>query len=232
MSTADDAHPKAHILVIEDDPSISMGLRMNLETEGYRVTTAEDGLTGLERARDGADLVILDIMLPKLHGFELLRTLRAEGNPTPVIVLSARTSEMDKVTGLELGSEDYVTKPFSLAELLARIRAVLRRAGPRPAPVWHFGAVTVNPQTREVLHGDETVELTSTEFDILSVLAGRSGQAVTRGEIFESVWGPNHHGTLRTIDNFIAQLRAKLEDDPANPRHLVTVRGVGYRLAT
>ncbi len=231
MSTPNDARPKARILVIEDDPSIAMGLRMNLETEGYRVTTAEDGVTGLQLAREGADLVILDIMLPKLHGFEVLRTLRGEGNTTPVIVLSARTSEMDKVTGLELGSEDYVTKPFSLAELLARIRAVLRRAGPRPAPVWHFGEVTVNPQAREVHRGDEAVELTSTEFDVLTALAERSGEAVTREEIFQAVWGPNHHGTLRTIDNFIAQLRAKLEADPSSPQHLVTVRGVGYRLA-
>jgi DNA-binding response OmpR family regulator len=271
------------ILVIEDDPSIVLGLRMNLEAEGYTVDVAEDGEAGLANARSRqADLIILDIMLPRLNGFEVLRQLRAEGVTVPTIVLSARDAELDIVMGLEFGAEDYVTKPFGIAELLARIKAVLRRprldepkddertagpaaphgvaapevaaspdataapelaaspvatpaaASPEPAPVGgrviRVGELEIDPRTRQVTRGGEPVTLTATEFDILWCLVQADGRVLGREEIQTHVWGPGHHGTLRTIDNFMMQLRTKLERDPGDPQHLLTVRGVGYRL--
>jgi DNA-binding response OmpR family regulator len=156
--------------------------------------------------------------------------VRREGHTMPIIVLSARTGEMDKVTGLELGAEDYVAKPFSLAELLARIRAALRRGAPPKQPrTVTFGDVVVDPEARDVKKGDALVEMTATEFDVLMCFLEAKGRALTRDEIFRDVWGPNHHGTPRTIDNFVQQLRAKLEEDPQSPRFFRTVRGVGYR---
>jgi DNA-binding response OmpR family regulator len=222
-------------LVVEDDPSISLGLRMNLESEGYEVGLAEDGELGLTRAMEGWDLLILDVMLPHVNGFEVLKALRARGLRTPVIMLSARNAERDKVLGLELGAEDYVTKPFSLAELLARVRVALRRLVPERAPsttssAWRFGNVVVDPETREVRRAGELVDVTAKEFDILATLLAVNGRVLSRQQIFEAVWGPNHHGTTRTIDNFLAQLRGKLEDDATAPKHLMTVRGVGYRI--
>jgi two-component system alkaline phosphatase synthesis response regulator PhoP len=261
--------PGKRILVIEDDPSIVLGLRMNLEAEGYTVDAAEDGEAGLARARLGqADLIILDIMLPRLNGFEVLRLLRAEGKHVPTIVLSARDAELDIVMGLEFGAEDYVTKPFGIAELLARIKAVLRRpvlirekseeraapesaggaatesaaAEPTPAEAAaaeaaagglreiRVGELEIDPRTRQVTRGGEAVSLTATEFDILWCLVQADGRVLSREEIQAHVWGAGHHGTLRTIDNFMMQLRTKLERDPSDPQHLLTVRGVGYRL--
>jgi len=253
------------ILVVEDDPSIVLGLRMNLEAEGYVVDVAEDGEAGLARARTRqADLIILDVMLPRLNGFEVLRQLRAAGMRVPTIVLSARDAELDIVMGLEFGAEDYVTKPFGIAELLARIKAVLRRprfdepvkddvraastpatsapaasapavppGGPAPASsatVIRVGDLEIDPRTRQVARGGEPVTLTATEFDILWCLVQADGRVLSREEIQTHVWGPGHHGTLRTIDNFMMQLRTKLERDPGDPQHLLTVRGVGYRL--
>jgi len=221
------------ILVVEDDESITLGLEMNLEAEGYEVTVAVDGDDGLNRALGGEfDLVILDVMLPRRNGFEVVRTLRSRGETVPVIMLSARGEETDKVMGLELGAEDYITKPFGLAELLARVRAVLRRDGivrKRGEQVMRAGLLEVNPRTREVHKDGALVELTATEFDVLWCLIDAADQALTREEILGRVWGPDHHVTLRTIDNFVLQLRAKLELDPTDPKHLVTVRGVGYR---
>jgi DNA-binding response OmpR family regulator len=219
------------VLVIEDDESIAMGLEMNLGAEGYRVIVAEDGERGLELARGGGiDLLILDVMLPRLNGFELLRILRNEHSTVPVILLSARGAEMDKVMGLELGAEDYITKPFGLAELLARVKAVLRRdAIARADAALRAGHIQVNPGTREVRRAGALIELTATEFDVLLCLIEAGGRVLSREQIQAKVWGPTHHGTPRTIDNFILQLRTKLEDDPAAPRHIVTVRGVGYR---
>jgi two-component system alkaline phosphatase synthesis response regulator PhoP len=263
------------ILVIEDDPSIVLGLRMNLEAEGYHVDVAEDGETGLALARRGrAHLIILDLMLPRLNGFEVLRQLRSEGVSVPTIVLSARDAELDIVMGLEFGAEDYVTKPFGIAELLARIKAVLRRpalkesaaaderpgavpeagsSGPAssettssggavpglhgshgpealPAREIRVGDLEIDPRTRQVTRAGEPVALTATEFDILWCLVQADGRVLGREEIQTQVWGAGHHGTLRTIDNFMMQLRMKLEGDPADPQHLLTVRGVGYRL--
>jgi two-component system, OmpR family, alkaline phosphatase synthesis response regulator PhoP len=228
---------KRRILVVEDDASISLGLRMNLEAEGYQVQVADDGETGLALARQGShDLVVLDVMLPKLNGLEVLRELRAEGRMVPIIVLSARGAEMDKVVGLELGAEDYITKPFGLAELLARVRAVLRRdALARPAPTretTRIGDIEIRHASRQVFRGAAPVDLTATEFDVLWCLVQAGGRVLSREEILSHVWGPAHHGTVRTIDNFLLQLRNKLEEDPQDPRYLITVRGVGYRLRT
>jgi DNA-binding response OmpR family regulator len=225
--------PKKRILVVEDDESITLGLRMNLEAEGYEVRVTGDGESGLASARrDPTDLVILDVMLPRMNGFEVVRALRSERSTLPIIMLSARGAELDKVMGLELGAEDYITKPFSLAELLARVKAVLRRdaiARPQSTELLQAGELAVNPATREVSRAGKLVPLTATEFDVLWCLCEAPDRVLTREQILQRVWGPGHHGTLRTIDNFLLQLRNKLERDPAAPRHLLTVRGVGYR---
>jgi DNA-binding response OmpR family regulator len=224
---------RKRILIVEDDESISLGLRMNLEAEGYEVEVAADGEEGLERAASGAvDLVILDVMLPKVNGFEVVRRLRAKQATVPVVMLSARGAEMDKVMGLELGAEDYITKPFGLAELLARVKAVLRRDGlsrKHVEAVVKAGELVIDSGTRQVVRACAPVELTATEFDVLWCLVEAQGRVLAREEILTQVWGAGHHGTLRTIDNFLLQLRSKLEQDPAEPEHLLTVRGVGYR---
>jgi DNA-binding response OmpR family regulator len=224
----------AQILVVEDDPSISLGLRMNLEREGYVVELADDGERGLAMARDGRwDLLIVDVMLPKTNGYELLAALRAEQDHTPVLMLSARSAEVDKIMGLDLGAEDYVTKPFSIGELLARVRVLLRRRNDRekPGERFEFGGIVADASTRLVERDGEPVELTTTEFEVLAALARARGRILTRRQIMDAVWGRDHHGTERTVDNFLAQLRAKLEVDPTEPKHFLTVRGVGYRLA-
>ncbi len=223
----------ARVLIVEDDPSIAMGLEMNLSAEGYQVELATDGEDALRIARAGVDLLVLDVMLPKLNGFEVVRSLRSEGNAVPIILLSARGAEMDKVMGLELGAEDYITKPFGLAELLARVKAVLRRdaIARRSDPRVRSGDLEIDTDRREVRRGGAHVELTATEFDVLLCLVRAQGKVLSREQIQARVWGPAHHGTLRTVDNFVLQLRNKLEVDPQAPRHLVTVRGVGYRWA-
>ncbi len=227
------ANGKKRILIVEDDESISLGLRMNLEAEGYDVGVAADGDEGLARAAEGGiDLVILDVMLPKTNGFEVVRHLRSKGSTVPVIMLSARGAEMDKVMGLELGAEDYITKPFGLAELLARVKAVLRRDGlsrKHVDTVVPAGELLIDSGTRQVIRGGAAVDLTATEFDVLWCLVEAQGRVLSREDILSRVWGAGHHGTLRTIDNFLLQLRSKLEKDSAEPEHLLTVRGVGYR---
>lgn len=206
---------------------------MNLEREGYSVELADDGQAGLELARRvHFDLMILDIMLPKLNGYEVLDALRKQGDQTPVLMLSARSAEMDKVMGLDLGADDYIAKPFSVAELLARVRVALRR-NPRQNKqdvCWQMGDVEVDPERHTVRKATRDVELTAKEFEVLQLLKNARGRVLSRQSIFDHVWGDSHHGTLRTIDNFVSQLRSKLEDDPTAPRHLLTVRGVGYRL--
>jgi DNA-binding response OmpR family regulator len=221
------------ILLVEDDASIVIGLRMNLEREGYAVELAEDGEAGLQRALAGGfDLILLDVMLPKLNGYEVLDALRKQRIGTPVLMLSARSAEMDKVMGLDLGADDYVPKPFSVAELLARVRAAIRRGGAaKDDPCFRLGDVEIDPARRRVRKGERDVELTAKEFEVLLLLKDAHGRVLSRDAIFEHIWGDAHHGTLRTIDNFISQLRSKLETDPTNPRHLLTVRGVGYRLS-
>ena len=221
------------ILVVEDDESITLGLEMNLKAEGYDTVVAVDGEAALETASTQRfDLVILDVMLPKMNGFEVLRQLHAKRPDTPVVMLSARGAELDKVMGLELGAEDYITKPFGLAELLARVKAVLRREGrarQRVAQLVRVADWEIDADTREVRRNGEVVDLTATEFDVLWCLVEAAGRSLSREEILSKVWGEGHHGTLRTIDNFMLQLRTKLEKDPADPQHLLTVRGVGYR---
>ncbi len=226
-------HANKRVLVVEDDPSIAMGLEMNLTAEGYQVVLATDGEEALRLARAGVDLVVLDVMLPRLNGFEVVRNLRSEGNSVPVIMLSARGAEMDKVMGLELGAEDYITKPFGLAELLARVKAVLRRdsIARRAEPTVRTADIEIDADRRQVRRSGELVELTATEFDVLLCLVRAGGKVLSRDQIQARVWGPSHHGTVRTVDNFVLQLRSKLERDPQNPKHLLTVRGVGYRWA-
>ena len=222
------------ILLVEDDSSIVIGLRMNLEREGYEVELAEDGDTAVTRVREGDfDLVLLDVMLPKRNGYEVLDALRKEGNMTPVLMLSARSAEMDKVMGLDLGADDYIPKPFSVAELLARVRVALRRVRVRvgPGPLWRMGEIEVDVERHQVRKSGKDVELTAKEFEVLMLLKQAAGRVLSRQAIFDRVWGDSHHGTLRTIDNFISQLRSKLEADPDHPRHIVTVRGSGYRWA-
>ena len=222
----------ARILVIEDDPAILRGLADNLADESHEVLTAADGESGYTLARTKKpDLVVLDLMLPRMSGYELCRKLRAEGVMTPIVMLTARGDEADRVVGLDLGADDYITKPFSVRELLARIRAVLRRAQVQsalPAEL-RFGNVTVDFRRYEALKNGQPVELTRKEFGLLRFLAARSGKAVTRDDLLNEVWGYDATPTTRTVDNHVASLRAKLEDNPSDPRHLFTVHGVGYK---
>ena len=217
------------VLVVEDDLSSLTGVSMNLRFEGYEVLQAQDGKRGLELAVEAEpDLVILDVMLPKMNGFEVLREIRGRGLPVPVVMLSAKGMEQDKILGLDLGADDYVAKPFGLQELLARVKAVLRRRMREAEPV-RFGEVEVDLISRQVRRAGVLVELTAQEFRLLAHLVENPGRTFTREELLAGAWGMDYEGTARTVDNFIRQLRAKLEQDPAQPRHLVTARGMGYR---
>ncbi len=222
----------SRILVVEDNPDLAFGLRNNLEIEGYEVEVAADGPAGLARARSGRlDLVILDLMLPGLDGFRVLRSLREEGLAIPVLVLTARGEEADKVRGLKLGADDYVTKPFGLLELLARVEALLRRRGgaPRPAPD-RFGAVEVDRATRTVTRAGRAVDLAPKEYALLLALLDRDGAVASRLELMRQVWGYSDAIVSRTVDTHVAELRRKLEADPARPEHILTARKAGYRL--
>jgi DNA-binding response OmpR family regulator len=225
------------VLVIEDNEDLAFGLRNNLEIEGYDVETAADGNTGLEGARRlEPDLVILDLMLPGKDGFRVLRSIREEGLRMPVLILSARGAEGDKVRGLRLGADDYVTKPFGLLELLARVEALLRRARladeERSGAVeLRFGDVSIDPPSRTVRRSGETVELSPKEYDLLMTLARAEGAVVSRNDLLRRVWGYSDSVVSRTVDTHIAELRRKLEEDPSSPRHILTVRKAGYRLA-
>lgn len=224
----------SRLLVVEDDPAILRGLGDNLRLESYEVATATDGETGLRLARDGGfDLVILDVMLPKLGGFDVCRRLREAGENVPILMLTARGEEADRVHGLDLGADDYLTKPFSLLELQARVRALLRRRHPaaRLPDEARFGDVVVDFLRFEAKRGGMALKLTRKEFGTLRLLIGRAGEVVTRSELLEEVWEYREYPTTRTVDNHVASLRAKIEDEPANPRHLITVHGVGYKFA-
>lgn len=223
---------KARVLLVEDDPSIRAGLEMNLRVEGYETAAATDGEEALRRVRDeNWDLILLDLMLPKVDGLEVLADLRQRGVATPVIVLSARGHEVDKVAALEMGADDYVSKPFGLAELLSRIKAVMRRGRvvSERASVYRFGNVEVDVERRLVTKDGHHVELTAKEFDLLQFFIQNAERVLSRDQLLDRVWAMHYEGTPRTVDNFIAQLRAKLEDVPERPRHFLTVRGVGYR---
>ena len=221
------------VLVVEDETAILQGLRDNLEFEGYQVFTAADGIAGMELIRKhDPHLIVLDLMLPRLSGYELCRKLRAEGVHTPILMLTARGEEADRVLGLDLGADDYVTKPFSVRELMARVRALLRRSAPGadlPNEI-EFGDVGVDFVRYEAFRAGRKVDLTRKEFGLLRLLAAKEGAVVTRDELLEKVWGYDATPTTRTVDNHLAVLRAKLERDAAEPCHLVTVHGVGYKL--
>lgn len=223
------------ILIVEDDQAILRGLKDNLEFESYNVFTAADGKEGLYLAREEhPDLIILDLMLPKMNGYEICRQLRAEGRATPILMLTARNEEIERVRGLDLGADDYVTKPFSVPELLARVRAILRRTGASDLGMkiqqLQFDQVFVDFNRFEARKDDRELKLSRKEFGVLRLLAERTGEVVTRDELLDQVWGYNQYPSTRTVDNHIASLRAKLEEDPTEPKRLLTVHGVGYKL--
>jgi DNA-binding response OmpR family regulator len=220
------------LLVIEDDPAILRGLTDNLRFEAYDVVTAPDGETGYRLIHESRpDLIVLDLMLPNMSGYDVCRRVRREGITTPIVMLTARGEESDRILGLDLGADDYITKPFSIRELLARVRAVLRRTRPAPAVIDQLRVddVTVDFRKYETRKGGVTVELTRKEYGLLRLLVQRAGEVVSRSELLDEVWGYDATPTTRTVDNHVASLRAKLETDPAEPRHLITVFGVGYK---
>ncbi len=222
------------LLVIEDNPDLAFGLRNNFEIEGYEVEVADDGLVGLERARRWSpDIILLDLMLPGMDGYRVLRTLRAEGLDTPVLILTARGEEADKVMGFRHGADDYVTKPFGVLELIARVEALLRRTRRGQGVdslAERFGEITIERASRMVLREGETVGLAPLEYDLLLALYDRRGAVATRHELMREVWGHQATVVSRTVDTHILELRKKLERDPARPRHILTVRKTGYRL--
>ena len=224
----------SRILVIEDNTDLAFGLRNNLEIEGYEVETAGDGRAGLAAALAATrELIILDLMLPELDGFRVLRSLRDAGCRAPVLILTAKGEEADKVRGLKLGADDYVTKPFALLELLARVEALLRRGrSDRPAEpeTERFGDVEVRPRSRFVQRRGTAVELAPKEFELLLALIRARGDVVSRLQLLEQVWGYSAAAVTRTVDTHVAELRRKLEDEPSSPRHILTVRKAGYRL--
>jgi DNA-binding response OmpR family regulator len=215
------------ILVVEDDPAILRGVELNLQLEGFETLSAADGETALTLAQQDVDLVILDLMIPHVHGYQVCLKLRAAGKKMPIILLSARSAEADIVMGLEYGADDYVTKPFRVAELIARVKAHLRRHR-APAELARFADVEIDRSKRLVRRAGEMVELTPREYDLLVFLVDHEGRAVTREVILDEVWGQEYLGTDRTVDNFVTRLRQKL-DQPGEPAHFLTVRGVGYR---
>lgn len=223
-----------HILVVDDESNMRRGLRDNLEFEGYEVTEAVDGENALEILREVApDLIILDVMMPKLSGLEVCKELRKAGNETPIILLTAKGEEIDKVLGLEMGADDYVQKPFSIRELIARVKAILRRSqSPNKGEDSNIiiGNLSVDFKKYYAEKDGKEVKLSHKEFEILSYLIDHDGEIVDRQELLKNVWHYHEQPTTRTVDNFIVKLRQKIEDDPSNPRHILTVHGSGYKL--
>jgi len=218
------------ILIIEDDPALLRGLRDNFEFEGYGVLTADDGDKGLEAAVNAAaDLIVLDIMLPKVNGYEICRLVRAEGIQTPIVMLTAKGQESDVVLGLNLGADDYVTKPFSIKELLARANALLRRRRHGQVRQIDFGDCKLNCSARKLLRAGREIDLTPKEYGLLEFLVRQAGRALTRDEILRNVWGHNVFVTPRSVDRCITALRKKVEPDPARPTFIRTIRQIGYR---
>jgi DNA-binding response OmpR family regulator len=220
------------ILIVEDEPNMVAGLRDNFEFEGYQVMTAGDGVEGLRRALDDSpDLVVLDVMMPKMSGLDVCKQLKAKRPSIPVILLTARGQEVDKVVGLELGADDYVTKPFSIRELLARVKAVLRRAQtlPREQDRYAFGDVEVDLRGHQVHRRGQGVEFSAREFDLLRYFVCHPGETLSRERLLNEVWGYDHFPTTRTVDAHIVRLRQKLEPHPEEPRYFLTVHGVGYK---
>ncbi|MBI3895654.1 MAG: response regulator transcription factor [Acidobacteria bacterium] len=220
------------VLIVEDDKSLALALREGFEYEGYSVLVAADGTAGLRLAVEKLlTLIILDVMLPKRSGFELCTQLRKAGNTVPIIILSARSEESDKVLGLKLGADDYLTKPFSFMELMARVEAVMRRSSKEEEKRRNYqgGGLEVNLDTGEVFKSGHPLELSTREFAILKYLIEHHGRVVSRNQLLDAVWGYENFSFSRTVDVHVAKLRRKIEDDPGSPRHLVTVHGTGYK---
>jgi len=224
----------AHILLVEDEPSMQLGLKDNLELESYRVDIAGDGEIGLGKIINSSyDLVLLDVMLPKISGFDVCRKVRAAGITTPIILLTARGEEIDKILGLELGADDYITKPFSVRELLARVKALLRRSGsvaPVESPAVIIGRLKIEFATFQAYEHGIEIRLSHKEFDILSFLFQHKNKVVSRYDLLEKVWGYEEQPTTRTVDNFIVRLRQKIEVNPNQPKVILTVHGLGYKM--
>jgi two-component system, OmpR family, response regulator RegX3 len=221
------------ILLVEDEASLAESVRYNLEREGFRVAVAPDGRVGLERFRaEPPSLVVLDLMLPEMSGLDLCRLIRQESQ-VPIIMLTAKDAEADKVAGLELGADDYVTKPFSMRELVSRVRAQLRRAGMANSiagtEVLSGGPVVLDPERHEVRVRGELVALPPKEFSLLHLLLARKGRLVTRHFMLEEIWGPDYFGDTKTLDVHVKRVREKIEEEPRSPRHIQTVRGLGYK---
>jgi len=232
------ADPENRILLVEDDPDIADLLELHLSDEGYAVDVVDDGDEGLDRALDCRyDLIILDIMLPGTDGFDICRRLRQEKCHVPILMVTAKTEEVDKVLGLELGADDYITKPFSIREVLARVKAIFRRVEVNQegteeddAPI-EVGGLVIHPTKRKVIAGGESVDLTSKEYDLLLLFARHPGRAYSRQELLDEVWGYQYSGYSHTVNTHINRLRNKIEPDPSSPTYVKTVWGVGYRFA-
>jgi len=225
----------AKILIVEDEPNMVSGLRDNFEYDGYEVITAPDGVSGLERAiKESPDLVILDVMMPRMSGLDVCKQLKAKRPSIPIIMLTARGQEVDKVVGLELGADDYVTKPFSIRELLARVKAVLRRVRtvPKEQDRYLFGDVEVNLRSCQVSRNGKKLEFSSKEFELLKYFLCHPGETLSRDRLLEEVWGYGKFPTTRTVDAHIVRLRQKLEPKPEEPRFILTVHGTGYKFVS
>ncbi|MCU0420822.1 MAG: response regulator transcription factor [Cyclobacteriaceae bacterium] len=224
------------ILLIEDEPAMQMGLKDNLELEGYQVDVAGDGERGLAKIKaNPVDLILLDVMLPKLSGFDVCKSARAAGIATPIVLLTARGEEIDKVLGLELGADDYITKPFGVRELLARIKAILRRSAGIPTKelqLTSIGRLQLDFAAFVARENETEVRLSHKEFEILAFLYQNKNQVVSRYDLLEKVWGYDEQPTTRTVDNFMVRLRQKIETNPNQPKVILTVHGTGYKLVT
>ncbi len=220
------------ILIIEDDPAIRTGLKETFTTEGYNVSEAETGTKGFELAgKHDFDLIVLDLILPGKDGIEICKDLRSDGVKTPIIMVTSRKEEIDKILGLEIGADDYVTKPFSIRELLARVKALIRRSTYEPGDIEEiaFANLKIDFIKQEMLKGENPVRLSATEYRILHYFIDHEGEVISRDKFLDEVWGYDSYPTTRTVDNYILSLRKKIEDDPANPKHLVTIHKVGYK---
>ena len=219
------------ILIVEDEEAMQLGLGNNLKYDGYEVDFASDGDEGLIKIRQNKyNLILLDVMLPKLSGFDVCKIVRSEGVKTPIIMLTAKNEEIDKVLGLEIGADDYITKPFSLREFLARVRAALRREDNDSNDRIIIGKIKVDFNSYNATENDQSISLSSKEFDILHYLWNHKNKTVSRDELLLKVWGENVYTTSRTIDNFILKLRQKIEDNPNDPKKIITIHGIGYKL--
>ena len=226
------AGKKTRILIVEDEPAMVAGLRDNFEYEGYDVISAADGAAGLERAiADNPDLVVLDVMMPRMSGLDVCKQLKTQRPSLPIIMLTARGQEIDKVVGLELGADDYVTKPFSIRELMARVKAVLRRVSPQTpgAEPYRFSDVEVNIRSNEVRRAGKVVDLSAKEFALLAYFISNPAETLSRDRLLDAVWGYDNYPNTRTVDTHIVHLRQKLEPNPEDPRFILTVHGSGYK---